>query len=290
MELHKKPTYFGISATKKILKLAKLLEISLDTSANYELPLLPNTNFFDTDSEIFDPPRLFQSIMGTLSWISGSVCPENITACNKFSHFQANHRLIHFRLAKRVVKYLLNTSTYGIKYEVISLPLNIHVYVDSNFERQNGKFSTYGFIIYVNSQIYKAKSKRFTQLATSTCLVETWAMLAAIPEVKQLQKMLTELQQPIDTILFYCDNKATVDIFSEVKLTPAVRSLDLRDLAVRQEFIKNKCYDITFIPTRCNIADFFTKLVPRDLFLEFRNQMISNLLYCGYFLLKIAVF
>ena len=156
--------------------------------------------------------------------------------------------------------------------------MNIHVYVDSNFERQHGKFSTYGFIIYVNNQIYKAKSKRFTQLATSTCLVETWAMLAAIPEVKQLQKMLIELQQPIDTILFYCDNKATVDIFSEVKLTPAVRSLDLRDLAVRQEFIKNKCYDITYIPTRCNIADFFTKLVPRDLFLEFRNQMISNLL------------
>ena len=103
LELHKKSTYFGISATKKILKLAKLLEISSETSANYELPLLPNTNFFDMDSEIFDPPRLFQSIMGSLNWISGWVRPDIITACNKLSQFQANPRLILFRLAKRVV-------------------------------------------------------------------------------------------------------------------------------------------------------------------------------------------
>lgn len=108
-----------------------------------------------------------------------------------------------------------------------------------------------------------------------TCLTETWAMLNAIPEVRQIEKTLQELDNPVKEVLFYCDNKGTVDIFKSNKITPVVKKLDLRDVEIRQFFVSNKRYKILYVKSEDNIADLFTKNLPITSFLKFRKKLIE---------------
>ena len=59
-------------------------------------------------------------------------------------------------------------------------------------------------------------------------------------------------------------------------MTPISKQLDLRELKVRQDFIKNSKYTVEYIKSADNIADFFTKLVPYPLFAKFRPKLITN--------------
>ena len=50
--------------------------------------------------------------------------------------------------------------------------------------------------------------------------------------------LFKELRNPVVKVTVLCDNKAAVDIFSSLKTTKTIKSLDIRDAAVRYSFVK----------------------------------------------------
>ena len=274
IEFETKGSQIKLHCKKKILELANVFEIDAHPTST-PTPMRSSADIFDTSSAFFKPVRLYQSLIGSLNWIGSHCRPDILTAINKLGMFQANPRVAHFRMAKRVLSYLVQTQNYGIKLEKITAPIQITAYVDSNLERKNDGLSTYGFVIFINGYLLKAKSKRFVRPTTVTCLAETWALLEVIPEINHTLKLLEELKQDVKSVKVFCDNKAAVDVFSTLKGCKTVKELDLREATVRYKFVTSKIHHIEYIKSADNLADFFTKIVKDDLFYKFRQMLVQ---------------
>lgn len=106
---------FTLHCAQKIVDLANLFEVT--TTDPVLVPMAENAVLTNQNSEFFHPVRLYQSILGSLNWIATWSRPDILTAVNKLGQFQQQPRVSHFRLAKKIVKYLLDTKNYGIQYK-----------------------------------------------------------------------------------------------------------------------------------------------------------------------------
>ena len=275
VQLHFTPDTVHLFCQDKIEQLAQVFEIS--SSNSQTTPMVANIDLFETSSKLFTPVRLFQRLMGSLNWIAQWVRPDIQTAVHKLSQFQQCPRVSHFRLAKKIVRYLLNTKKFGLQFTKLDVKnLDITVYVDSGFNRIGDCKSTYGYCIYLGPNLYKSQTKRFKTVLTSTALAETHAFLAAIRELQSLTNILTELRIKINSVIFFCDNKAALDVLGDHKITEITKELKIKDLKVREVLLSKKNYYSKYIKSADNIADQFTKILDTSTFLKFRQQIVQD--------------
>lgn len=128
----------------------------------------------------------------------------------------------------------------------------------------------------MNSNLLKAKSKRFNLVSTSTCVVETWAFLAAIEELNSLITTLEELKKTYTQAVFFCDNKAAIDVLTNHKVTKVSKLLAINDLKVKQSLMNNKKFVVKYIKSEENISDLFTKNLGKSLFTKFRDKLVTK--------------
>lgn len=77
---------------------------------------------------------------------------------------------------------------------------------------------------------------------------------------------------PID---LYCDNSATV-LAATTLSSRKSRHLSNQASYVREHVLQKATMRVTLIGTKTNPADFFTKALPRDLFLRFRSVIMEG--------------
>ena len=95
LQLSRDNSSLFLHCRNKIEQLAQQFEITLDDCKYVNIPMLPKTRLVQPESELFQPIRLYQSIIGSLTWIGMWARPDIITYVTKLSQFQAAPRLNH---------------------------------------------------------------------------------------------------------------------------------------------------------------------------------------------------
>ena len=159
-------------------------------------------------------------------------------------------------------------------------------YADSDWGGcKDTRKSTTGYAILFNNCPLLCRSSKQKSTATSVCASETialadcvqdllWARnlvhdaLGTIPHPKQQTK---ELRPPESTV--YCDNQSTIDIVNSDK-----GSRRVKHIAIKHGFLQDEqgtTVNIQKIPTKDNLADIFTKPLPRAQFCSLRDRLFG---------------
>ena len=138
------------------------------TTPMEQLPLQNN------DSAAFpDTQHYCQSVSGSLMHAMLGTRPDLAYTVFTLSKFNINPGDRHIMAAKRALRYLQHTSTFGITYGGAGKHRNVTVFSDADWGNdKDTRRSVYGFVFLINGGAVSWKSKRQTVVALSSTEAE----------------------------------------------------------------------------------------------------------------------
>jgi hypothetical protein len=119
-------------------------------------------------------------------------------------------------------------------------------------------------------------SKKQTTVALSSAEAEYMAISATVQEIKWISQLMEELGlNTVKPSTLYCDNQAAIAISNNDVHHARTKHIDIRHHYVR-DAIKAKEIDIKWISTNNQLADIFTKPLPRQSFERLRQVLLGS--------------
>ncbi len=150
-----------------------------------------------------------------------------------------------------------------------SQKLQLHAF-DTSFApdwQDSDGVSVSGYIIFLAGGPIAWASHRQRHVAGSTCEAEFVALSECMNTLEWLKAFLEELGIGQSTIPVYEDNCAVVSLATGLTFSANSRHIVVRYARVR-EVIAAKLFNVSYVPTREQIADGLTKILPVPTFLR----------------------
>ena len=111
-------------------------------------------------------------------------------------------------------------------------------------------------------------------MALSTAEAEYMALAATVCELRWYQMMIRELFNVKVQGDVLCDNQATIKLASNDGIHGRSKHIDIRHHFIR-DHVRNKNIVVKFVSTKEQQADLLTKMLASNLFVLFREQLMS---------------
>ena len=122
--------------------------------------------------DLIDVP--YASLIGSLNYCSVATRPDISFTVNKCAQFTSRPSVTHWEAAKRIVRYLMHTSEYGIRYRsegkgVEGYAHNLAGYTDADFAGDTSdRKSTTGWLFNFNGSLISWASKKQSHVSHSS--------------------------------------------------------------------------------------------------------------------------
>jgi len=226
------------------------------------------SNLEDSDIKDFRSNNNFRTIVGSVSYLCNIGRPDISVAVNYLSRNQINPSTLHWKIAKRLLRYLKGTIELGISYSSSDGPsANIlYGFADADWASDtSSRNSTSGYIFKIGDNLISWKCKLQDVIALSTTEAEYYSLSAAVKEAKYLRALLSDLgfNQAFATTIFE-DNQGCVNLAHHSTSHERTKHIDIKHHFIRQE-IRNGAIKVIYCPTRDMVADIMTKPLSFDL-------------------------
>ena len=266
------------------------LELKINTKA-----LIESSNASDT--------KLYpcRNAIGSLMYAMLCSRPDLCHTVGLLSTFQSKPSCALWKLIKRTLRYVkgtLNLKLIFIKNNPMHLPVTIYTkqssfgkrwlkrtiidpnklplncYIDASFATNDPEArSTSGVILKIFGNTVSWWSRRQPITALSTLVAEFYALCEAVRDVLWLREHLYYLGIKLNSpVIIFEDNLGCIAIAKDPTNHKGTRHLSPKLYFVRDE-IRNGSIQLEHILTDQNIADVFTKPLPRPRFELLRNQL-----------------
>ncbi|KAJ4779344.1 polyprotein [Rhynchospora pubera] len=203
-------------------------------------------------------PQLYRSIVGALQYAT-ITRPDITFAVNKASQFMAEPTEEHWKLVKRILRYIQGSLDHGITLK--SAPhLSLHGYCDADWAGcPDDRRSTTGYAIFLGPNLISWSSKKQATVSRSSTEAEYRSLAMTTSELLWISYLLAELkysvcQQPT----LWCDNLGATFLASNPVFHARTKHIEL-DFHFVREKIQNKQLSVKFICSADQIGDIFTK-------------------------------
>ena len=245
----------------------------------------------DTDGPRRNQTWNYRGVLGCLSYLQSMVRPDITFAVQQCARFANDPRRSHEVALKRICRYLLRTKDRGLVYHP-NRKRGLECYVDADWAGSwhhdqahdpLGAFSRTGYVIYYAGCPILWGSKMQPLVALSTTEAEYIALSSALREVIAIMNLITELRSngfpalhttPNVICRVFEDNKSCLEIATNHKSRPRTKHLSVR-LHHFRSYVKAKLINIEHISTKDQIADIYTKPLPRQQFRVLRDQLMG---------------
>ncbi|KAL9415390.1 hypothetical protein AB3S75_043642 [Citrus x aurantiifolia] len=214
----------------------------------------------------------YRTLVGSLQYLTFSR-PDITHAVNRVcQHFQ-NPTKADLRAVKRILRYLKGTLDFGLRY--LSQSSN-HVYAFSDSDWAGCKEtrrSTTEYCVYLGANCVSWSSKKQTTVARSSAEAEYRAIASAAAELTWITFLLHDLGIPIHqppTLL--CDNLSVVYLTKNPAFHARTKHIEL-DFHFVWEKVSQGLLITTHISSAKQVADIFTKPLPKAMFSSFRYKL-----------------
>lgn len=217
-------------------------------------------------------PREYRQIVGSLQYLA-LTRPDISYAVNRLSQFMHKPTTDHWGAVKRVLRYLSGTLTHGIFLRKQANP-TLHAFSDADWAGDSDDYvSTNGYIIYLGSHPISWTSKKQQGVARSSTEAEYRSVANTAAELRWICSLLSELGVTVSTTpTVYCDNIGATYLCANPVFHSRMKHIALDYHFVRSQ-IQNKVLRVTHVPTQDQLADGFTKPLPRPRFQELRSKI-----------------
>ena len=214
----------------------------------------------------------YQEIVGSLLRLSRFTRPDISTATNIVGRFASNPGPDHFAAVYRILGYLRYTIEdrfrIGGNTRGSCETQGIELFTDSDWAGcQDDRKSTSGFMIkWGNSTVSWSSRKQESvslSLSLSTMEAEYIALAEGVKEAIFIQQIVCDMGFGKKCLLVHCDNQAAVETVKKPSQHSKAKHIDIRYHFVRDLYEKG-LIRVSYINTRMNPADLFTKPLVRD--------------------------
>jgi hypothetical protein len=215
----------------------------------------------------------YMQIVGSLQYVATVTRPDISFAASSLARFLSCPTAHLMKCAERVLRYLAGTRTHKLTYTK-SKTTTLIGYSDADWANcEETRKSTSGIIICLNNSPIYWRSKRQPIVTMSTTEAELVALTELALQVKWLKHMLTQdLRITIGATPLYCDNSSTVTLAKDPISSDRTKHIEVRHRKV-QELVESKEVEVTWVPTDKQVADIFTKSLPKPAFIKLKRQL-----------------
>lgn len=214
----------------------------------------------------------YRTLVGSLQYLAFTR-PDIAYVVNKLSQFMHSPTTDHWQAAKRVLRYLAGTPTYGLFYSK-SNPLSLHAFSDADWAGDSDDYvSTNAYIVYLGKHAISWSAKKQNGVARSSTEAEYRAVANTASELNWTGHLLHELgiqQHASPTI--YCDNIGTTYLCANPVFHSRMKHLALDYHFIRNQVQTNKLR-VSHVSTKDQLADGLTKPLSRQRFTLLRDKI-----------------
>ncbi|CAI7735014.1 unnamed protein product [Closterium sp. NIES-53] len=214
--------------------------------------------------EYVEPSGPYPELVGCLMYLMTCSQPDLAYPLSLLACYVApgRHRKVHWDAAKRVLRYLCNTSGMGLvlggRGPVVLTGLAHASWVDDSATQR----SSQGYTFSLGSGFVSWQSTRSSSVLSSSCEAEIHAGAMAAEELRWLTYLLTDLGEwPRSPPDLYVDNKAMIALCQVHRQEHRIKHIALRYFFAR-ELQQRRQLSLAYVATRANTADIITKALP----------------------------
>ena len=221
----------------------------------------------------------YREILGFLAHIAEYGRPDIMQAVHFLARFQAYPSKDQYALVKRIVRYCKGTKDLSMIFGNREHPYHDTLvgHVDSDFAGcKDSSKSTTGSIFLVYGAAVEVKSGKQKCVTKSSTEAELVAASQSVCTALYLKRIIEDdLKIPVGKVPIYEDNEACITIAKNGTSHSRTRHIRVADAWIYQEVHDHKTIDIRSINTNDNIADMFTKSLPKAAFERHRNMLMG---------------
>jgi hypothetical protein len=225
----------------------------------------------DDDSKSTDQ-RQYRSMIGSLLYVTASR-PDVMQAVGQVARFQAAPKESHVLAVKRIFRYLKGTEEFGLWYPK-GKDLSLMAYTDADWAGCiDDRRSTSGAAFYLGECLVSWLSKKQSSVSLSTAEAEYIAAATCCTQVLWMKQTLTDIQVEYDEpIPIYCDNTSAISISKNPVMHSKTKHIPIKYHFLREQ-VAEKNIRVEYVGTKEQVADIFTKPLPREAFEYLRQRL-----------------
>lgn len=214
----------------------------------------------------------FRSIVGGLNYLTHTR-PDLAYCVSVVSRFMHCPSKLHLGAAKRILRYVSGTLSYGLWYSSKADGI-LKGFTDSDWAGElDGRKSTSGYVFNIGSAAITWKSKKQEVVALSSAEAEYVAASSAICEALWLKRMLGDLKMNQDgAVKIHCDSKSAIAMSKNPAFHGRTKHIDVKFHFIRSKVSAGEV-ELQQCCTHDQVADIFTKALPCVKFNFFRYKL-----------------
>jgi hypothetical protein len=243
-----------------------------------DTPLSSTEKLSAHDGHVLGPSDAtkYRSLVGALQYLT-LTRPDLCFAVNKVCQYLHSPTTTHWSAAKRILRYVqgsLNLLKVGN-----SKTMEVSAFSDADWAGcVDDRRLTGGFAVFLGKNLISWSARKQPTVSRSSTEAEYKSLANATAEMIWVQKLLMELGVPHPPqARLWCDNIGAKYLSANPVFHARTKHIEI-DFHFVRERVAQKLLEISFISTKDQIADGFTKALPRVKLREFRSNL--NLV-CG---------
>jgi hypothetical protein len=212
----------------------------------------------EDDTEHVDATR-FRSLVGGLMYLTHTR-PDISHSVGVISRFMQTLTKQHMGAARRILRYVVGTTSYGPWYKYVENPSLIG-YSDSDCAGiLDDKRSTSGQVFFYGDNVICWNSKKQSTVALFKAEAEYNAVTSAARQGVWLRRMLEELNcKQTGAIIISCDNQSTIAMSRNLVFHNRTKHIDTKQHFIR-ELVEQKKIELEYVHMNEQVVDFMNKL------------------------------
>lgn len=206
--------------------------------------------------------RPFRELIGCLMYAMSTTRPDLSASVNFFSRYQGSQNETLWKNLKRVLRYIKGTINLCLVFRK-SRGQTVTCFADADYGSGEDRKSTSGFLIQIHGNSVLWGTKRQNSVALSSTEAEYVALATAASELLWVENLLNDLGMSwTNPLLIYEDSQACIKLLSRWE-HKRLKHVDIKYNFIRDLVEKNRI-EVQYINTKEQLADIFTKALPRD--------------------------
>ncbi|KAL0319934.1 UNVERIFIED_CONTAM: Retrovirus-related Pol polyprotein from transposon TNT 1-94 [Sesamum radiatum] len=262
----------GIFICQKKYTETLLKKFKMESCKTVTTPLVTGEKYKKEDGSEKVDGSIYRSLIGSLLYLTATR-PDIMFATSLLSRFMQSPSQVHYGAAKRILRYLQGTKDFGIWYKSTN-DAKLVGYTDSDWAGSADDMkSTSGYTFSLGSGIFSWASKKQATVAQSSAEAEYIAAAAASNQATWLRRILEDMgEKQEEPTTIYCDKKSAIAITKNPVQHNRTKHIDIKYHALREATTRGEI-ELKYCSTEEQLADMFTKALPRDKFEELRTKI-----------------
>ncbi|GMI79227.1 cysteine-rich RLK (RECEPTOR-like protein kinase) 8 [Hibiscus trionum] len=262
----------GIFICQRKYAIEVLKKFRMENCKTVNTPAAQGEKLIKNDQARMIDAGQYKSLIGCLLYLSATR-PDIMYATSLLSRFMHSPSEVHYRAAKRILRYIKGTTDFGVLY-ARNAEIKLVGFTDSDWACSSDDMrSTSGYCFFIGSGMICWSSKKPETVAQSTAKAEYVAAAHVVNQCIWLRKLLLDLKhEQVNATEVLCDNKSAVAIAKNPVFHGKTKHINIKYHFLR-EVEKEGQIQLKHCSSEDQVADIFTKGLPKMKFEKLRESL-----------------